>query len=198
MAATVPRVGKLASKTTAFFLCDIQEKFRESIRYFPEIIQVAKRLVETAKIMGIPVIATEQYPKGLGNTVKEIDMSEIKAYPKTVFSMVIPEVEKKLQELSDVKSVVLFGIEAHVCVQQTALDLLERNYDVHIVADGVSARSMTDRLFSFERLRDSGAFVTTSESVMFALLGDAKHPNFKEVQKLVKTSAPDSGLLSKV
>lgn len=148
--------------------------------------------------MGIPVVATEQYPKGLGNTVKEIDMTGIEAYPKTVFSMVIKEVEDKLKEMSDVKSVVLFGIEAHVCVQQTALDLMERNYDVHIVADGVSARSMTDRMFAFERLRQSGAFITTSESVLFSLLGDAKHPNFKEVQAFVKTSAPDSGLLSKV
>ncbi|CAB4023423.1 isochorismatase domain-containing 2-like [Paramuricea clavata] len=192
------RLGKLLPKTTAFFLCDMQESFRSSIRYFPEVIQVAKRMVETAKIMDIPMIATEQYPKGLGKTVNEIDMTGITAYPKTVFSMLIPEVEEKLKELSDVKSIVLFGIEAHVCVQQTALDLLERNYDVHIVADGVSARSMTDRMFSFERLRQSGAFITTSESVLFGLLGNAKHPNFKEVQALVKTSSPDSGLLSKV
>ncbi|XP_028399470.1 isochorismatase domain-containing protein 1-like [Dendronephthya gigantea] len=192
------KLGRLASKTTAFFLCDMQEKFRPSIRYFPEIITVAKRMVDSAKIMGIPVIATEQYPKGLGSTVAEIDMSGITAYPKTVFSMVIPEVEQKLKEMEHVKSIVLFGIEAHVCVQQTALDLLERNYDVHIVADAVSARSMTDRMFSFERLRQCGAFVTTSESVLFTLLGSSKHEKFREVQALVKTSSPDSGLLSKV
>lgn len=193
-----PRIGKLFSNKTAFFLCDMQENFRPSIRYFPEIIAVAKRMVDTAKIVGIPVVATEQYPKGLGSTVSEIDMSNIEAIPKTVFSMVIPEVEVKLRQMQDVKSIVLFGIEAHVCIQQTALELLERDYEVHIVADGVSSRSMTDRMFALERLRQSGAFITTSESVLFSLLGSSKHPNFKEVQALVKTSAPDSGLLSKV
>lgn len=157
-------------------------------------------MVTAAKIMGIPVIATEQYPKGLGNTVEEIDTSGFREriYPKTKFSMVIPDVEEQLKEMENVKSIVLMGIETQVCVLQTALDLLERNYDVHILADGVSSRTMVERMIAIERLRQSGAFITTSESVLFMLMGDAKFPNFKEVQALVKTSAPDSGLLSKV
>ncbi|CAI8013728.1 Isochorismatase domain-containing protein 2 [Geodia barretti] len=85
-----------------------------------------------------------------------------------------------------------------VCVQQTALDLLDKGYDVHILADGCSSRSQVDRMLALERLRAAGAFLTTSESVVFELLGDSKHPNFKEVQALVKTSAPDSGLLTKL
>ncbi|EDO42007.1 predicted protein [Nematostella vectensis] len=194
------RLGKLAADSTAFLLCDMQEKFRPSIRYFPEIIKVAQRMVTAGNIMKIPIIATEQYPKGLGSTVSEIDTStfEDKIFPKTVFSMVIPEVEEQLKTMSNIKSIVLFGIETQVCILQTTLDLLERNYEVHVLADGCSSRTMVERMYALDRLRDCGAYITTSESVLFMLLGGAKHPNFKEVQALVKTAAPDSGLLSKV
>lgn len=96
----------------------------------------------------------------------------------------------------DVKSVVLCGIEAHVCVQGTCLQLLEKGYDVHIVADGCSSRTMVDRMFAFDRMKASGAWLTTSESVILGLVGDSAHPKFKECQKIIMTSAPDSGLLS--
>lgn len=91
-------------------------------------------------------------------------------------------------------SVVLFGIEAHVCVQQTALDLLRMGYDVHVVADGTSSQNESDRAFAFERLRQCGAFITTYESVLFQLLGDAKHPHFKLVQPIFKTPRVANGL----
>jgi len=145
-----------------------------------------------------PAILEPRYPKGLGSTVEEIDTSFFKEriYPKTKFSMVIPEVEEQLKQLK-VENVVLMGIETQVCVLQTTMDLLERNYTVHVLADGVSSRTMVERMFALERIRKIGAFVTTSECTLFMLMGDSKHPNFKEVQALVKTAAPDSGLLSK-
>ncbi|WP_411026926.1 isochorismatase family protein [Salmonella sp. s55044] len=89
----------------------------------------------------------------------------------------------------------LCGIETHVCIQGTTLDLLERGLDVHVVADACSSRSMLDRLYAFERMKQSGAFITTSEALILQLLGDSAHPNFKECQKLIKDSAPVSGLL---
>ncbi|XP_064388542.1 isochorismatase domain-containing protein 2-like [Halichondria panicea] len=192
------RLGRLTANTTYFFLCDMQEKFRPTIKYYPEIITVASKMVQAANILDIPVICTEQYPKALGNTVAEIDVSKATVFAKTFFSMITPDVVKCIEEQSDRKSVVLFGIETQVCVQQTALDLLGRGYDVHVIADGVSSRTQVDRIFAIERLRAAGAFISTSESVIFELLGDSKHPKFKEVQPLIKTSAPDSGLLSKV
>lgn len=116
--------------------------------------------------------------------------------------------------------------QTQVCVQQTALDLINWGYDVHVLADAVSSRSQVDRIFALEvrtlrpshntlsspfpiythlpthltpqRMRQSGVFITTSESLLFELLGDSKHPKFKEVQALIKTSAPDSGLLTKL
>ncbi|XP_071493131.1 isochorismatase domain-containing protein 1-like [Diadema antillarum] len=190
--------GNISPQTAALFVCDMQEKFKPAIKYFDEITVVTKRLIKGAYILDIPVIVTEQYPSGLGHTVGELELDVNKSvvFSKTKFSMVIPEVVQKLDELPEVKSIILVGIEAHVCIQQTALDLLAKGFDVHIVADAVSARSMMDRQFAYERLRQFGAIITTSESVLFQLLGDKNHPKFKEVQALVKTSAPVSGLVS--
>nr|KAF6489724.1 isochorismatase domain containing 1 [Molossus molossus] len=155
--------------------------------------------LQGARILGIPVIVTEQYPKGLGSTVQEIDLTGVKlVLPKTKFSMVLPEVEAALAEIPGVRSVVLFGVETHVCIQQTALELVGRGVEVHIVADATSSRSMMDRMFALERLARTGIIVTTSEAVLLQLVADKDHPKFKEIQNLIKASAPESGLLSKV
>ncbi|XP_033118573.1 isochorismatase domain-containing protein 2-like [Anneissia japonica] len=111
--------------------------------------------------------------------------------------MVSPVVEQQLKD-QGTKSVILCGIETQACIQQTTLDLLERDFDVHVIADGCSSRSMVDRMFAIERMRQSGAFITTSEAMLLQLLQDSKNPKFKDVQKLIMTSAPDSGLLSKI
>ena len=197
-------VGKLVQESTAFFLCDIQEKFRTSIKYFSEIVVVAQRLLAAAKILDVPVVATEQYPKGLGKTVQELaeilkENKNAQIYEKTCFSMSSDGILSDLKAKNpSIKSVVLFGLEAHVCVQQTALDLLEKGFDVHLIADSSSSRSMTDRMLAFDRIRQAGGFITTSESVLFMLMKDAKHPNFKEIQKLIMESAPYQGLVPKL
>ncbi|XP_072162966.1 isochorismatase domain-containing protein 2-like [Diadema setosum] len=189
-------LGKIVLRNSALFVCDMQEKFRPTIKYYPEIIDVSTRLFRAAKTLEMPVVITEQYPKGLGPTVQELGVNrdEEDIYAKTCFSMVLPDVEEKLKK-NDVKSVIMCGIETQACVQQTTLDLLDKGYDVHIVADAVSSRSLVDRMFAISRMRDSGAFITTSESVLLSLVKDAAHPKFKEIQKLIATSAPDSGLL---
>jgi len=88
----------------------------------------------------------------------------------------------------------LFLLQTHVCVLQTTLDLLERGYAVHVLADGASSRKNSDRFLAFERMRQSGAFITTSESLLFQLMGDARHPVFKDISSLVKGHAPETGL----
>ncbi|KAM9729874.1 isochorismatase domain-containing protein 1 isoform 1-T1 [Dama dama] len=192
-------LGNLTPSSTVFFCCDMQERFRPAIKYFGDIISVGQRLLQGARILGIPVIVTEQYPKGLGSTVQEIDLTGVKlVLPKTKFSMVLPEVEAALAEIPGVRSVVLFGVETHVCIQQTALELVGRGIEVHIVADATSSRSMMDRMFALERLARTGIIVTTSEAVLLQLVADKDHPKFKEIQNLIKASAPESGLLSKV
>ncbi|NWR58160.1 ISOC1 protein, partial [Bucorvus abyssinicus] len=144
-------LGNLTPSSTVFFCCDMQERFRPAIKYFGDIISVGQRLLQGARLLGIPVIVTEQYPKGLGSTVQEIDLTGAKlVLPKTKFSMVLPEVEAALAEIPGVRSIVLFGVETHVCIQQTALELIGRGLEVHIVADATSSRSMMDRMFALE------------------------------------------------
>lgn len=196
MSKRPPRgVGRLAAQSSALFLCDMQEKFRRTIQFYPQVIEVARRLLEAAKVLQLPVVVTEQYPKGLGHTVAELNVGKFPTFPKTQFSMLIPDVENHLKSLPEVKSVILCGLETQACVLQTVFDLVERDYDVHVVADAVSSRSMVDRMFALERIKDAGGFVTTSESVLLMLCKDAANPHFKEIQKLINEPAPDSGLL---
>lgn len=133
----------------------------------------------------MPVIVTEQYPKALGKTVPELDITNAHKWEKMTFSMISPDVLAVLEK-NKTKSVLLVGIEAHVCVLQTALDLIENNYEVHVIADGVSSQRPSDRFSALERMRQSGAFVTTSESAVFQLMTSANHPAFKG--KLFKIS----------
>ncbi|XP_042880441.1 isochorismatase domain-containing protein 2-like isoform X1 [Penaeus japonicus] len=195
--ATVSRLGKLVPKNTCLFLCDLQEKFRNSIQYFPQIVEVSNRLLRAFKILELPIVATEQYPKGLGQTVPELGVAEndVPVFDKTKFSMCLPPIQEIIKD-KEIKSVILCGIEAHVCVQQTALDLMESGMDVHVVVDACSSRSMVDRMYAFERMRHSGAFLTTSEAVILGLAGGSSHPSFKQLQKIIWESAPDTGLLA--
>ncbi|CAL2040599.1 unnamed protein product [Caenorhabditis brenneri] len=188
-------IARINPTNSALFVCDLQEKFASNIKYFPEIVTISRRLIDAARILNIPTVVTEQYPKGLGHTVpllKEGLGENTPVYDKSKFSMCIPPVEDKLK---NVQNVILVGIEAHVCVLQTTYDLLERGHNVHVVVDAVSSRSHTDRHFAFKQMEQAGAVLTTSESAILALLGGSDHPKFKEVQKLILTSAPDTGLV---
>uniref|UniRef100_A0A8B9K935 Isochorismatase-like domain-containing protein n=1 Tax=Astyanax mexicanus TaxID=7994 RepID=A0A8B9K935_ASTMX len=189
-------IGRLSSRTSVLLLCDMQEKFRPTIFQFTNVVSNAARLLQASRILSIPPILTEQYPKGLGPTVQELGAEGLKPHSKTRFSMLTDTVEKELASLGNPKQAILCGIEAQACIACTAYDLLERGMEVHVVADAVSSRSQTDRLFALSRLKQSGVFLTTTEGVLLQLVQDAKHPNFKEIQKLLTHSSPDTGLLA--
>ncbi|XP_063292130.1 isochorismatase domain-containing protein 2 [Pelobates fuscus] len=189
------RIGKLSQPSSVLFLCDLQEKFRHNIAFFPQIVSVAARMLQAAKILEVPIIITEQYPKGLGPTVPELGADGLIKYSKTCFSMLTSDVQDKLQSIGERQSVILCGIETQACIMSTTLDLLDKGFDVHIVADACSSRSQIDRFVALSRMKQSGAFLTTSELVILQLLQDAAHPRFKEVQNIIKEPAPDSGLL---
>lgn len=196
--ASTKRLGNIRIGETAFFLCDMQEKFKPAIKYFSEILEVARRMVEGGKILNIPLVVTEQYPKGLGSTVPELTTNHaVGVFAKTKFTMLVPEVEAQLPKLCDghLRHIVLFGVETHVCIQQTVIELLERGYEVHVVADATSSRSQMDRLLALQRFTQAGAIVTSSEAVLLQLVADKDHPHFKEIQSLIKISAPFSGLV---
>eukprot|EP00029_Vermamoeba_vermiformis_P007756 TRINITY_DN3443_c0_g1_i1.p1 TRINITY_DN3443_c0_g1~~TRINITY_DN3443_c0_g1_i1.p1 ORF type:complete len:197 (+),score=30.90 TRINITY_DN3443_c0_g1_i1:47-637(+) len=191
-------INKLRADNTAFFLCDIQERFRSVITAMPSVVQVAKIMVGSAKVLNIPVFVSEQNPKALGKTVPEIDISNAFKIEKTKFSMLTEELDAEMKRRNNIKNVVLFGIEAHVCVQQTVLGLRERDYNVYLAADGVSSQRQFDRATAFERMRQAGAVVSTSESIIFELLEDAKHIHFKEIQNFFKQTREDPLLISKI
>ncbi|KAJ2159892.1 hypothetical protein GGF46_002674 [Coemansia sp. RSA 552] len=178
--------GRLQPGSTVFFLCDIQERFRTGIHAFESLVQVAQKMSKFSKITKTPLIVTEQYPKGLGNTACEIDIDHAALIEgKTRFSMCTPAVLQKLEELK-AKSVVVYGIESHVCVMQTCLELLDLDFDVHVLADGVSSMNAPEIDIALARMAASGAHVVSSESVMFQLTTDSKSPEFKAVSGLVK------------
>eukprot|EP00080_Pristionchus_pacificus_P013845 PDM73865.1 hypothetical protein PRIPAC_41221 [Pristionchus pacificus] len=185
---------RLSPSDSILMICDLQEKFRPSIIKFNEVVTVASRLVAAASMLEMPKIATEQYPRGLGHTVPELNLPEATpVFDKTKFSMCIPSVDALLSRKSP-KSVILCGVEAHVCVLQTALDLLERGISVHVVVDATSSRSAVDRTFAFKHLERAGAVLTTSECVILGLCGGADHPKFKQIQKIIMEQAPYTGL----
>eukprot|EP00871_Galdieria_phlegrea_P005890 jgi/Galph1/789/GphlegSOOS_G5575.1 len=190
------RFSKIQPEECIFLICDIQERFRSVIYQYPSVIHAAKILLEASELFKIPVIATEQYPKALGHTVEELNTDKMRVFEKTVFSMIVPEVEKALLEHSLRRTAVIVGIETHVCVLQTTIDLLEKGYSVHIVTDGVSSQRTMDRTTAFRRLEQAGAWLTTYESLLFQLMRTKDHPSFKQVSELCKRPRPDPGLNS--
>ncbi|XP_068621908.1 isochorismatase domain-containing protein 1-like isoform X1 [Battus philenor] len=194
MARNILKLGALEAQKTAFLLCDIQETFRPHIKHFEEVVKVANKMVAAAKLFKIPVYVSEQYPKGLGHTTKDINITDAAmVYDKTKFSMYTPELQERLKkDIPSLSSVVLFGIEAHVCIEQTVIDLLGEDINVHVLADGVSSRSLMDRGLALQRMQSMGCFITTCESVLFKLMQDKNHPMFKDVSKLNKVPTADT------
>ncbi|XP_055312749.1 isochorismatase domain-containing protein 1-like [Sitodiplosis mosellana] len=189
-------LGRLQSESTLFLLCDLQDKFRSVAHHIPAIITNAQKLLSSGKQLDIKLIVTEQYPERLGKTAPELNVSHaIGVYPKLEFSIMKDEkLKHAIIGLNNVKSVVLFGLETHICIEQTAMDLLDNDYDVHIVADCTTSRSVEDRCLAFQRLRQIGCFITTSENVIFKLLGGKTHPQFSWILPLVSKKSEESGL----
>jgi nicotinamidase-related amidase len=153
------------------------------------VVSSAKKLLKAADIFEIPVLITQQYTKGLGDTLDEVKEAKIgfSHIEKNAFSaMGEPNFVKALKD-SGRKTVIIFGIEAHVCVLQSMLDLLEEGYDVFVVSDAVSSRKALDKDYSIIRAVEAGAVPTTVEAALFELLDDdSKSETFKSISKLIK------------
>ena len=168
----------------ALVVIDVQEAFRPAVLDFEQTAANVATLVEGARIVGIPVIATEQYPKGLGKTVPEV--AEALGDGEPIEKSCFPASRADGFDLGGRDQVVLCGIESHVCVNQTAHDLLERGVEVHVAEDAVSSRSAANRELGVHKMVASGAIVTSVETALFELLGAAGSDEFKQVQALVK------------
>lgn len=171
---------------SVLLVIDLQEKLIKHIQRAEEILRESARLIRACKILGVPMIVTEQVK--LGETVGEIRklIDDFKPIQKSSFSCV--KCENFVKELEKLKPrrCIIVGIEAHICVLQTALDLLERGYEVQVALDCIGSRKPIDRDVAIKRMIQRGVIPTTAETVIYELLETAKHERFKEVLEVVK------------
>ncbi len=168
---------------------DIQEKLCPAMPNFEYYCKNMKNTVATCGILDIPVIVTEQYPKGLGNTIEAIACELAKNTPiisKLTFSCWGGDGFSAELLLRPQRTLILIGMETHVCVQQTALEALKKGYEVIILADAVSSQSESDKNVALDLLRVAGVTITTFQALVFAWLKSSKHPEFKIISKLIK------------
>ena len=173
-------MSRLERERARLVVVDVQEAFRP-YPGFADVAHACSVLLRAARILELPRTVTEQYPKGLGHTVAEVGLEDEPAIEKTVFSAA--RVEGFGMDGAD--QAIVCGIEAHVCVSQTVLDLLEQGAEVHLPADAVGSRHQIDYERALARLEREGAVVSTVETVLFELLGRAGTPEFKAVQELI-------------
>ncbi|KAK4650134.1 hypothetical protein QC762_702020 [Podospora pseudocomata] len=180
----------------AVFVCDIQEKFRPAIHEFDKVISTTSKLLRASTVLSLPVFVTTQNRSRLGDTVAELKphlaRTTVKAdIDKTRFSMFIPPILSD-PVFSSPAQVAIVGIESHICVTQTALDLLAAGHKVYVLADGVSSTNKEEVPIALARLRQAGAVVTSSESWIYELMGDAAVPEFKGIVNLVKDTGNET------
>ena len=179
---------RLDPARTLVAVVDIQERLIAAVPTADMLLGRALRLAEAARLLGVRSVLTEQYPKGLGSTPPALASLLPPAHVKTAFSCCGSEPFAAVidAEHSSLHAVVLCGLETHVCIAQTALDLLTRGLWVFVAVDAVGSRHEIDHQIGLQRLAAAGAILTTTEAILFEWLRDAAHPQFKAVQQLVR------------
>ncbi len=181
-------MNTLSINDSLVLIIDVQEKLVQALNK-NVIVEKAVKMASAAKILGIPVIVTEQYPKGLGATVQELKdvLSENTQYlEKTSFNAFSEESIAQEIKNSGKKQIVIFGIETHICVHQTVAALIEEGYEVYVIKDACASRNKYEFKQGIEIMQANGAKISCVEIALFEWLKSAKHPNFKEVQALIK------------
>ncbi|MCR5034085.1 MAG: hydrolase [Clostridia bacterium] len=173
--------------TLAVFI-DFQEKLMPAMHNKEVLQDKVVRLAKGLKVLDIPHIVTQQYTKGIGETIPEVAeaIGEFEPIDKTTFSCMSHVDFINQLEIAARRNIVVCGIEAHICVQQTVEQLLEEGYNVYIPVDCISSRSQNDFLWAAERMEKAGAVMTTYESILYELLKDSKAEGFREISRIVK------------
>ena len=181
-------MNTLSQNDSLVLIIDVQERLVGMLEKDIIVSKTAK-LAEAARILDIPVVVTEQYPKGLGSTVAPVSEklpSDTPVFEKTSFSVLdTKEIAEKIKSYGK-KQIVLCGIETHICVHQTCAALLEAGYEVYVVKDACASRNKYEFLQGIDIMQQNGAKISCLEIVLFEWLKSAKHSNFKEVQALIK------------
>ena len=176
-------------KRAALVVIDMQEKFRPMMADFDEVAQRIAVMVQGCRLLNVPIIVTEQYPQGLGRTAAEILTHLPEAtvpIEKLAFSGCgVPEFDLRLRE-QHIEQVMLVGIEAHICVSQTAHDLLQLGYQVHLISEAIGARFAHNRDVALAKMQRAGALLSSVEMALFEMMKASDAAEFKAVQKLIK------------
>ena len=190
MPSSTPRHPELLSRNSSrLVIVDVQARLMPHIHQAQRVVSVCRRLIQGAKILGVPVFSTEQYPQGLGETVLELAEVLGPRTQKMRFSAAEALAWGTAAEQQDDRfQIVVAGIESHVCVLQTSLDLMAAGFTVAVPYDAVSSRRESDWQRALDRLSDSGATIVSSESVLFEWCEVSGTPEFKEISGLIKAS----------
>jgi nicotinamidase-related amidase len=179
---------RILQNETAAVIIDIQEKLLPHIHEGENILQNCLKLIEGLQILSVPIIITQQYTRGLGATVPSIvqTFSHFSYIEKLSFSCYeAPGFQEKIKYYGK-KNLILFGIEAHVCVQQTCIDMLSAGLNPVVIEDCVSSRKPNDKRYAIERMRQEGACISTLESILFEMTRSAGNEIFKKISGVVK------------
>ncbi len=177
----------LTQEEAVLMVIDIQERLVPAMSYGQKVIRNTNTLISVSTNLEIPIIVTEQYPKGLGNTISEVNynFNGVLVYEKITFSSCTNELINSLKQLGK-KKIIITGMETHVCVFQTVRDLLAHGYQVFVVRDAICSRTKENYLNGLSLMSAMGAVVTNTETVFFDLLKEAGTPVFRELLKLIK------------
>lgn len=178
----------LEIEKSCLVIVDVQGKLAQLMHDKQTLFDNIEILIKAAGILDIPIINCRQYPKALGDTIDQLagHLEGIDPVDKLCFSCLgSEEFAQKLDQI-DRPDIILTGIETHVCIYQTAMDLLNTDHSVHLITDAVSSRKSSDRQTAIERMRTEGVKLSTTEMVLFELLKTAKHEKFKQIANLIK------------
>jgi nicotinamidase-related amidase len=181
--------NSLELSQSALLIIDMQEAFRDNLKKFHKFARRTAIAAQGARLFNLPILVTEQYPKGLGHTVEEIRESlpgYAEIIEKTAFSSCGAQAFVSKLKATGKHQVLVAGIEAHICVNQTVLDLLSMNFQVHLLTDCITSRDKKDRAVGLAKMQRSGALPSSVEMAFFELMRDAKHEQFKAIQGLIK------------
>jgi nicotinamidase-related amidase len=178
----------LNKNNAILIIVDIQDKLAVVMKHKKKVVNNCLHLIEVSKLLNIPIVITEQYTKGLGPTVNEVKKALPSYEPLEKVTFDCCKGDGFLEKIVSLKrkQIMLTGMETHVCVLQTCLSLLKEQYDVHIVSDAVSSRKKDDYLTGRELMRDAGAVITCTETVLLQLLEKAGTPEFKAIVRRIK------------
>jgi nicotinamidase-related amidase len=178
----------LTPENTLALVIDFQERLMPFIHSHEELARKAAVLIKGCRTLDVPLLTMQQYTKGLGETIPELreSLGDFVPFEKITFSGLKNDAIKDAITQAGQKHILISGIEAHICVQQTVLDLLADRHSVVLLADCVGSRSDNDKQYAIRRMEKAGAIVTTMESALFEMLVRADHPRRKEISNLVK------------